>query len=211
MVGHLADLIEGVVQGLKFPRELRVNRRYAAARHGALHGIRQRAVRVSAHRDVIVDVDQFAREAAREKSRDEQGDVSEALQAPLPRSGCRRLERIRQHLRERPDAQALRRALVQRVGAGEHGEQVDHVLLGLLVDIEMLMLARGVKRVTKEFAQGTDRYERSGYSLHAWHPFLPDTILSAKLHASEGEEREPVSENAYFYRYLRSAVDAVGC
>jgi len=52
-------------------------------------------------------------------------------------------------LRQRFDAQALRRALVQRVGAGEHREQVDHVLLGLLVDIEMLMLARSVKRVTK--------------------------------------------------------------
>src|SRR6202790_921937 len=195
MVGYLADFIEGVDQRLKFPRELRVNRRYAASRDGALHGIRQRAVRVSAHRDVVVDVDQFAREAAREKSRDEQGDVAEALQAPLPRSGGRRLQRIRQHLRKRPDAQALRSALVQRVGAGEHGEQVDHVLLGLLVDIETLMLARGVKRVTKEFAQGTDRYERSRHCLHAWHPFSPATILSAKLRASEGQEREPVSEN----------------
>jgi hypothetical protein len=152
MIGHLADFIESVDQRLKFARELRVNRRYAAARHGALHGIRQRTVCVSAHRDVVVDVDQFAREAAREKSRDEQGDVAEALQAPLPRSGGRRLERIRQHLRQRSDAQALRRALVQRVGAGEHREQVDDVLLGLLVDIEMLMLARSVKRVTKELA-----------------------------------------------------------
>ena len=82
---------------------------------------------------------------------------------------------------------------------------------GLLVDTEMLMLARGVKRVTKEFAQGTDGYKRSRDCLHAWHPFLPDTILSVKIRASEGQEREPVSENAYFHRYLRSAVDAVGC
>ena len=63
---------------------------------------------------------------------------------------CNFLER--QHLGQRLDAHALRGVLVQRVGAGEHREQVDYVLLSLLVDIEMLMLARSVKRVTKEFA-----------------------------------------------------------
>jgi hypothetical protein len=69
-------------------------------------------------------------------------------------------------------------------------------LFGLFVDVEMLMFARGVKRVTKEFAQGTDRYKRSADCLHAWHPFTSDTILSTKLHASEGKKRERVSENA---------------
>ena len=110
---------------------------------------------------MIVDVDQFARKAAGEKSGDEQRNVAETLQAALPRGGGRRLQRIGQHVGQRPDAQALRRALVQRIGAGEHGEQVDDVCFGLFVDVEMLMFARGVKRVTKEFAQGTDRYKRS--------------------------------------------------
>ncbi len=170
-IGHLADFVQRIHQRLKLLRELRIDGRDAASRHGALHGIRQRAVGVSAHGDVVVDVDQFAREAAREESRDEQRDIAEALQAPLPRGGGRRLERIGQHVRQRPDAQALRRALVQRVGAGEHGEQVDDVLFGLLVDVEMLVFARGVKRVTKEFAQGTNRYKSTRRRcLHTWHP-----------------------------------------
>jgi hypothetical protein len=41
--------------------------------------------------------------------------------------------------------------------------------------------------------------------------FLPATILATMRSASEGIKRELVSENAYFYRYLRSAVDIVGC
>jgi hypothetical protein len=38
-----------------------------------------------------------------------------------------------------------------------------------------------VKRVTKEFAQGTDRYKRSfRHCLHASHPFSADTILTTE-------------------------------
>ena len=188
--------------------------RDAAARGGALHGIRQRAVGVAAHRDVIVDVDQFAREAAREESGDEQRDVAEALQRALARGGTRRLERFGQHVRQRPDAQALRRLLVQRVGAREHGEQVDDVLLGLLVDVEMLVLARFVKRVTKKFAQGTDRYQRPvSHSLHARHPFAMDRIPSYRLRirgvkgqSANWSQKMPI--NSVFFV---SAVGVVGC
>ena len=88
-----------------------------------------------------------------EEAGDEQRHVAEPLQSALPRLGARSLERLGQHVGERPDAQAVGSLLVQRVGAREHGEQVDDVLLRLLLDVEMLMLGRFVKRVTKELAQ----------------------------------------------------------
>jgi hypothetical protein len=73
-------------------------------------------------------------------------------------------------------------------GVGEHGEQIDDVLLGLFVDIEMLMLAGGVKRVTKKFPQRTDRYHRPRRRrLHDWRSRkLTDTILSTGARPNEG-------------------------
>ena len=87
------------------------------------------------------------------KSGDEQRHIAESLQGALPRDGRRRIQRVGQHVRERPDAQPVGGMLVEGVGARKHREQVDDVLFGLLVDVEMLMFARCVKCVTKKFAQ----------------------------------------------------------
>ncbi len=144
----------------------------------SLHGIREGAVGVAAHRDVIIDVDQFSRKAACEESRDEQGDIAEPLQSALPRRGARRIQRLGEHVRERLDAQSIRSFFVQRIGARKHGEEVDDVLLGLFVDVEVLVFARCVKRVTEELAQGTDGYQRSiGHCLHVV-SLLPNTTPS---------------------------------
>ena len=103
----------------------------------------------------------LACEAAREESRDEQRNIAETLQAALPGARARRLERIGQHVCQRLDAQAIRGPLIQRIGARKHGEQIDDILFGLLVDVQMLVFARTVKRITKEFAQRTYRNQRS--------------------------------------------------
>jgi len=160
-VRHVAHFIERIHQTLEFLRQLRVHRGDAAPGHGALQGIRQRAVGVAAHGNVIVDIDQFAREAAREKARDEQRHIAEALQRAMPRAGAGSFQGIRQHMRQRLDAQAVRRLFIERIGPRKHRQQIYDVLLGLLVDVQMLMFARGVKRVTKKFAQRTYRHQRS--------------------------------------------------
>jgi hypothetical protein len=122
---------------------------------------------------VVVDVDQFSGEAAREESGDEQRHIAEALQRAMPHRRARRVERFGEHVRERLDAQPIGRFLVQSVGAREHRQQVDDVLLGLFVDVETLVLARFVKCVTKKLTQGTDGYQSPiGHCLHARCPFV---------------------------------------
>ncbi len=76
-----------------------------------------------------------------------------------------------QHVCERLDAQALGGLFVECLGAREHREQIDDVGFRLFVDVEALTFARGVKCVTKKFAQRSDGYQRSRrHGLHAWHP-----------------------------------------
>jgi hypothetical protein len=150
---HFAHFVERVHQPLELLRQLGVDGRHAASGQRALQGVGQRPVGIAAHGDVIVDVDELARETAREESGDEQRYVAETLQAALPRRLARGVERIGEHVRQRPDAQAVRGLLVERLGAGKHGEQVDHIGLGLFVDAHPLVFARRVKRVAKEFAQ----------------------------------------------------------
>jgi hypothetical protein len=98
--------------------------------------------------------------------------IAEALEAALPREFRGRRQRLAEHVRQRLDPQAVRRALVQRVSPAEHGQQIDHVLFGRLVDVEMLFRARSVKGITEEFLEGAHRNQRSRRHLtHAWHPF----------------------------------------
>jgi len=66
----------------------------------------------------------------------------------------------------------------------------------------MLMLARSVKRVTKDSRKELTATRDPETACMLGILFLPDTILSTMRSRSEGKKREPVSENAYFYRYF---------
>ena len=85
-------------------------------------------------------------------------------------------------------------------------------LVDRLVDVELLMFAGTVKRITKKFAQRTDCYKRSGgRSLHMASFYEADTILSTTVRRSKSKKRELQSENADFIRLFQSALTAVGC
>jgi hypothetical protein len=47
--------------------------------------------------------------------------------------------------------------------------------------------------------------------LHAWHPFTSDTILSAKLRASEGKNANPCQKMPGITGVFVSALAPVGC
>ena len=86
---------------------------------------------------MVVDVDELAREALREESRDEQRHVAEPLQSAMAIRGGWRLERFGEHHHERLEAGAagrIRRLVVQRFGAREQREEIDDVVLGLIFD-----------------------------------------------------------------------------
>jgi hypothetical protein len=120
-----------------------------------------------------------------------------------------------QHVRERSDAQSLRSLLVQRVGTRKHGQKVDDVLLDLFLDVEMLMLGRFVKRITKEFAQRTDRYQRSYLASLACLEILSYcliTILSDYVYREvKGQSANPGRKTPIYSVFFVSAIDSVGC
>ena len=119
----------------------------------------KRAVGAPAHGDVIVDVDELAGEALREKSGDEQRHVAQRCKPRLRSRRGRRLERLGQHDHQRLEARARRRSLVERFGTGEQRQQVDDVVLGLVLDRQMLFRERAVQRVAEELPQIRHRYE----------------------------------------------------
>ena len=154
---RIADLAQRIHQRLELGRQFG---KYpsqdlpAAARQAA----RQRAVGAAAHRDVIVDVDQLARKAVGEEAGDEQRHIAQALQAAFALERARRLERIGQHLHQRPEPHAVGGALEQVLRAREQRQQVDHVLLGLVLDCHMLVRQRALQCIVKVLAQARHRH-----------------------------------------------------
>ena len=160
-MGRLGELVERIDHGLEFLRQLRED----VAEHPALapgQRFGEHGVGAPAHGDVIVDVDQLAREALREEAGDEERDVSQALQAAVAVAGAARLERLRQHDHQRFQARALGSPLEQRLGAGEQSQQVDDVVLGLVLDREPLALQRAVQSVPEVFLQVGNRLHPAG-------------------------------------------------
>src|SRR6185437_15052646 len=90
-VGGLGQLVEGIHHGLEFLRQLRED----VAQHPALapgQHLTKDAVGAPAHRDVIVDVDELAREALRKEAGDEERDIAKPLQVAVAVVGRARLE-----------------------------------------------------------------------------------------------------------------------
>ena len=106
---------------------------------------------------MVVDIDQLAREALSEEAGDEQRHIAQPLQVAVTVAGGPRLERLRQHQCQRLEACTLGRALIERLRAGEQGEQIDHVVLGLVFDRQVLFGERALERVLEELAQIRDR------------------------------------------------------
>jgi hypothetical protein len=102
---------------------------------------------------VIVDVDQLARKAVGKEAGDEQRHIAEALQTALTFHCGGRLQRIGQHLHQRPQPHAVGGALIQVLRAREQREQVDHVLLGLVLHCHMLVRQRALQCIVKVHAQ----------------------------------------------------------
>src|ERR1700722_19763491 len=95
-VGSLADLVQGIDHRLEVLRELAEH----LAQYPPLparHGVGERGVGMTAHGDVVVDVDELARKTLREESRDEEGDITETLQAAVAILRRARLEGFGEH------------------------------------------------------------------------------------------------------------------
>ena len=69
------------------------------------------------------------------------------------------LERLGEQERERLQLRAVRTRLEQRLGAREHREQVHDVVLGVVLDRQVLLLERGGERLAEEFADIGDGQE----------------------------------------------------
>ncbi len=161
-VRRLADLVQRIDHRLELRGELGEHlREHAAA--AAFERIREDAVGAAAHRDVVVHVYELAREALREEAGDEQRDVPEALQAPVSIARGRRLERLGEHHDERLQPRSVRRTVVQRLRAREQRQEVDDVVLGLVLDRELLALQGCVQRVAEELPQVRDRDDGCGF------------------------------------------------
>ena len=124
----------------------------------------ERAVGATAHGDVIVDVHRAAREAAGEESGDEQGDVAEALERTEALPVVGRIRRFGEQQRERLELRAVGIRLEERVRMREHREQVDDVMLGVVADVQVLVLERGLHRLAEELAHVSDGLELHGVS-----------------------------------------------
>ncbi len=83
----------------------------------------------------------------------------EALQQPEPVLVVPGLERLGEQERERLQLSAVRARLEQRLGAREHREQVHDVVLGVILDRQVLLLERGAERLAKEFADIGNRQQ----------------------------------------------------
>src|SRR5579863_5857278 len=145
-VGCLRELVERIDHGLEFLRQLReYTDQDPAFAAGQRFG--EDAVGTPSHRDVIVDVDQLACEALRKKPGNEERDVAQALQVAVAVAGGACLERLGQHDDQRPHPWALGGAVEQSLGTGEQSQQVDDVVLGLVLDRELLAGERAVQGV----------------------------------------------------------------
>ncbi len=108
---------------------------------------------------MVVDVDEFAGEAPREESRDEERHIAEALQTAVPIRGGGCFQCFSQHHDQRLEACAAiglclsGRLLVERIGAREQCQEIDDVVLGLIFDSEVLSLERAMQRIVKVLAQ----------------------------------------------------------
>src|ERR1700722_18768087 len=99
-VGRLRKLVQGIDERLEFLRKLGEYRAQYAPRAARVRH-RKRAVGASAHRDVIVDVDELAGETLGEEPGNEERYIPEPLQAAVAVLGRGRLEGLRQHDGER--------------------------------------------------------------------------------------------------------------
>ena len=124
----------------------------------------ERAVGATAHGDVIVDVHRAAREAAGEETGDEQRDVAKALERAeaLPVVGC--IRRFGEQQRERLELRAVGIRFEERIRVREHREQVDDVMLGVVADVQVLVLECVLQRPAEEFAHVRDGLELHGAS-----------------------------------------------
>src|SRR5690349_5416946 len=130
-VGELRDLGEEVDELREALRQL-PEQLLRARRAARLVG--EGVVGPLAHRDVVVDVNDRARERVAEEPRHEERGVAEALQVPPARLAVA-LERALQDERERLAA-GLPRRLRQPLALEVLGEEVHEVVLGRLLDAE---------------------------------------------------------------------------
>ena len=150
---HLADVVERVDEPLELLCEFTKHSGERPAARAASAAVGQRAVSAAAHRNVVIDIDEAAREALREKASDEQRDIAEPLQGSRTFLGRACVGRLGEHQRERPQTRAGGGRLEQRLAAGEHREQVHDVMLGVLLDGDVLTVQRFVDGIAKELAQ----------------------------------------------------------
>jgi hypothetical protein len=92
----------------------------------------------------------------REKNPAMKSDTSQPLQAAVAILGSGRLQGFRQHHHERLEARSFRSPLVQSLGTRKQGEHVDHVVLGLILDLQALLGERTVELVLEELPQVRD-------------------------------------------------------
>src|SRR3954471_23942107 len=103
LIRGLAHFIQCIDHGLELLGQLTEHFAQHAAT-AARQCFSERGIGPSAHRDVIVDINQLASEALREEPGYEQGNISEALQATIAIFARRSLQRFRQHDHERFEA-----------------------------------------------------------------------------------------------------------
>src|ERR1700722_1209891 len=99
-VGGLRKLVQGIDERLEFLRKLGEYRAQHPARAARVRHCK-RSVGASAHRDVIVDVDELARETLGKEAGNEERYAPEPLQAAVAVLGRGRLEGLRKHDGER--------------------------------------------------------------------------------------------------------------
>src|SRR6516164_1286081 len=117
-------------------------------------GLRECAVGAPAHGDVVIDVDELGSETLGEEPGDEQRHVPEPLQVAVALGGAwRRRQCLAQHRYQWLQPQAIGSALVQRLGAGEQSQEIYDVVLGLVLDRQVLPHERAMQCVAEEFAQ----------------------------------------------------------
>jgi hypothetical protein len=75
-------------------------------------------------------------------------------------------------VRQRPQAHAVRGVLEQLFRAREQRQQVDDVLLGLVLDRDMLLRERALQRIAEELRQTLDR-NHSTTAVRLPHDFPP--------------------------------------
>src|SRR5579863_765333 len=210
----LADVVQGIHQRLKFLRQLGEDVA-EDARPAARKCLGERPIRAAAHRDVIVDIDQLAGKALREESSHEQRDISEALQPAVPMLSGGRLERLRKHHDERLEAGAFRGCFIKRFGARKRSEQIDHVVLGLILNFNLLLLERAVQLILEVFPQVGDRHYtcRAVTLIHDWQRLLTlsgPSLLIERYPASKVHPAWPEDSVIRYSNLLKRSYPEVG-